>query len=230
MVLRTTAPRQGPLTCTSVVIGAGVIAVVLGASGCSVDGGGDAGASAAVTSPTVERDLALQAELVRMGEEDQAERMGNPELPPGTRLGPPQDGARTARLKEIVAEHGWPTYDLVGEDGASAAWLVAQHADFDVAFQQEARDLLAAAVADGQGDPTELAYLEDRVAVNLDEPQRYGTQVRCREGAPAPASPLVDEARVDALREEVGLGALEEYYDELAMMCANEEMEGQGPP
>jgi hypothetical protein len=165
-----------------------------------------------------------------MGLEDQAERAGNPELPPGTKLGPPQDHARAVRLKEIVARVGWPTFDLVGRDGASAAWLVAQHADFDVPFQEQARDLLAAAVEAGQGDPTELAFLTDRVAVNTGTPQTYGTQVRCQAASPAPATPLVDEAGVDDLREQVGLGTLAAYYDELAMMCANEEMEGRRAP
>ena len=165
-----------------------------------------------------------------MGAEDQAERTGNPDLPPGTKLPPPKDYSRTARLKEIVEVHGWPTYDLVGEDAASAAWLVAQHADFDVAFQDEALGLLRRAVQDGQADPTELAYLDDRVQVNLGRPQTYGSQVRCQAGAPAPATPLRDPAGVDDLRRGVGLGTLEAYYGELSMMCANEEMEGQVAP
>jgi hypothetical protein len=169
----------------------------------------------------------LQEELVQMGREDQAERAGNPELPPGTKLGPPQDYARAMRLKQLIAEFGWPTFDMVGKDGASAAWLIAQHADFDVTLQKQARDLLAAAVEVGQGDPAELAYLTDRVAVNSGMPQTYGTQVRCQAGSPAPATPLTDPTGVDGLRQQVGLGTLSAYYDELAMMCANEEMDGQ---
>lgn len=64
---------------------------------------------------------------------------------------------------------------------------------------------------------------------HLGEPQTYGTQVRCRSEKPSPAT-LVDEQEVDALRDGVGLNTLAAYYKELAMMCANEEMEGQGPP
>lgn len=33
-----------------------------------------------------------------------------------------------ARLREIIAEHGWPHEEIAGEDGAKAAWLIAQHA------------------------------------------------------------------------------------------------------
>jgi hypothetical protein len=224
------------------------LAVAVTSTGCSERPAGDAGAAEHRTTAAPDRgtstvppplvgsstvpagDPSLRAELVEMGREDQAERAGNPELPPGTKLGPPQDHARAVRLQEIVAERGWPTFDQVGRDGATAAWLVAQHADSDVAFQAQARDLLAAAVEVGQGDPTELAHLTDRVAVNSGMPQTYGTQVRCRAGTPAPATPLTSEADVDERRERVGLGTLAAYYDELGMMCANEEMDGRRTP
>lgn len=179
-----------------------------------------------VSTPT--QDAALREELLAMARDDQAERTGAG-LPPGTRLGPPRDVSRALRLEEIVAARGWPTHELVGEQAARAARLVAQHADVDVAFQQQARDLLAEAVARGQADPVDLAYLTDRVAVNTRTPQTYGSQIRCRAGRPAPATPLRDEAQVDALRAEVGLGSLADYYAELATACANEELDGQAP-
>jgi hypothetical protein len=171
---------------------------------------------------------ALRDELLAMRRADQQERTGEG-LPPGTKLPPTQDYTRSVRLRQIVAEHGWPTHRLVGEDGAEAAWLVAQHADFDVDFQERAVALLRPAVSAGQADPKDLAYLEDRVAVNRGRPQRYGTQVRCRDGAPAPATPLADPAAVDERRARIGLGPLEEYYRELAMMCADEAAEGAQP-
>ena len=171
---------------------------------------------------------ALRSELLEMMRQDQIERTGEG-LPPGTKLPPMQDRTRAARLAEIVAEFGWPTYDLVGVDGGTAAWLIAQHADHDVDQQAEWLTLLEEAVAEGQADPTELAYLTDRVAVNLQQPQQYGTQIRCRAGVPAPATPIEDAATVDTRRGEVGLGTLDAYYAELSMMCAQEAADGQGP-
>jgi hypothetical protein len=171
---------------------------------------------------------ALRAELLEMARQDQEERTGTG-LPPGTKLGPTQDYTRAKRLQELIAEHGWPTFTTAGRDGASAAWLIAQHADFDVDLQRRVAALIAAAVADGEGNATELAYLEDRIAVNGDAPQRYGTQIRCHGGVPAPATPIIEPVGVDARRADVGLGTLEEYYDELAMMCANEDAEGGEP-
>lgn len=43
-----------------------------------------------------------------------------------------------ARLKEIIAEYGWPGRSLVGEDGMIAAWFIAQHAIGDPPFQRKA--------------------------------------------------------------------------------------------
>lgn len=151
-----------------------------------------------------------------MRDADQAERTG--QAPGGVET----DRARAERLKEIIDEHGWPTIDLVGRDGASAAWLIAQHADFDVALQERALELMREALDDDQVDPVDVAYLEDRVAVNRGRPQTYGTQIRCMDGRPQPATPIRGEAGVDARRKEVGLDPLEDYYAELEEACAAE--------
>lgn len=176
-------------------------------------------------SPT---DPGLRAELLQMAADDQAERTGEG-LPEGTKLPPPRDHSRTARLREVVDDQGWPSCAEVGEDGASAAWLVAQHADFDVAFQERVVNLMTEQVAQGLADATELAYLTDRVAVNLGQPQRYGTQVRCAGGEPRPATPLADESSLPERRRAVGLGTLDQYYASLAMMCEQEANEGSVP-
>jgi len=151
-----------------------------------------------------------------MRDQDQAERTGEA-------IGSVEtDRARAERLKEIVAEHGWPTSELVGADGASAAWLIAQHADHDVAFQQHALELMREAAADGLADATEVAYLEDRVAVNEGRPQTYGTQIRCEQGGPVPSTPIADEANVEERRAAAGLEPLEDYYATMREICAAE--------
>ncbi len=147
--------------------------------GCSDDGADPAAVPTSSTAPTITEattgprsptfDQALHDELVAMLERDQSGRTGGPD--------PEGDLARTERLEEILAEHGWPTISLVGEDGEDAAWAIAQHSDQDPEFQREALELIRAAVADGEASPGNLAYLEDRVAVAAGEPQTYGTQV-----------------------------------------------------
>ena len=143
--------------------------------GCSGDGGDDAARRTTPRPAEVTLDPELRDELVAMMAEDQEERTGG---------GTIEDEPRTARLKEIIEEHGWPGYDLVGEEGEDAAWALAQHADLDPEFQQQALELLRDAVAEGQASPGNLAYLEDRVAVAQGQPQLYGTQMGCRKKGP----------------------------------------------
>ncbi|GGL71613.1 hypothetical protein GCM10010129_14070 [Streptomyces fumigatiscleroticus] len=115
------------------------------------------------------------------------------------------------RLNEIMDQFGWPTAELVGEEAARAAWLIAQHADRQLDVQRRALRLLEEAVATGSAGPRELAFLRDRTLVNEGREQIYGTQIAgVRDGAPVPW-PCADPERVDALRAEVGIEPFDEY-------------------
>src|SRR5213076_544123 len=81
-----------------------------------------------------------------------------------------------ARLRELIAQHGWPAEDIVGKDGSEAAWLIAQHAIGEPEFQRMALSLLQAAAANRTIPAWHAAYLEDRVAMQEGRPQRFGTQ------------------------------------------------------
>ena len=131
------------------------------------------------------------------------------------------DQARTERLGQIVAQHGWPTQTLVGDDGATAAWAIAQHSDLDPTFQRKLLELMRDAAAAGEADPGELAYLTDRVAANAGQPQTYGTQMGCTADGKPQLATLADPDRVDELRAEAGLAPLEEYLAELTKVCAD---------
>jgi hypothetical protein len=200
-----------------------VLVIAIGAAtwSGSDDEGDDRGAGSEGSADADGAEVAepeLRTELLVMKDADQAERLGE--------VAANGDSDRTERLREILDEHGWPTHDLVGEDGSTAAWVIAQHSDLDVDFQREAFELMEAAVADDQADASELAYLEDRIAANTGQPQRYGTQIGCVDGEPAPGTPLADPDRVDELRDEVGLAPLDDYYAELEEACAAEAAEG----
>jgi hypothetical protein len=120
-----------------------------------------------------------------------------------------------ARLKEIIAEHGWPGRSLVGEDGAVAAWFIAQHAIGDPPFQRRALELLREALARGEVSPAAPAFLEDRICFMEGRPQVYGTQFESDEaGLPRPYR-IADPEHVDERRRAVGLNSLAERTREL---------------
>ena len=120
-----------------------------------------------------------------------------------------------ARLKEIIVEHGWPGRTLVGEDGAVAAWFIAQHAIIDPEFQRRALELLREARDKGEISAIGPAFLEDRICTLEGRPQIYGTQFEPDEhGLPQP-SPLADREHVNERRAAIGLNTIEERTREL---------------
>jgi len=148
----------------------------------------------------------LRAELLRRTERDQAARAGRD---PDPRTMASVDADNLAWLRTVVAEIGWPGSSLAGPDGAHAAWLLAQHADTDPAFQRSCLDLLTQAVDQGEASVTDLAYLTDRVLLAEGQPQEYGTQM---EGTPQGWVPrrLRDPEGVDERRAAVSLGPVHE--------------------
>lgn len=124
------------------------------------------------------------------------------------------DRKNTARMQELVAALGWPGRTLVGEDGAHAAWLLVQHADYDLAFQRHCLGLMEALVATGEVSASEHAYLYDRVAVGENRPQRFGTQF----GPDGEPRPIEDAPHVDERRRELGLGSMAEYREDMLQM------------
>jgi hypothetical protein len=127
------------------------------------------------------------------------------------------DARNTARLKAIIAEYGWPTKSMVGEDGALAAWLLAQHADRDPEFQRSVLSMLEKLLPEGEASPSNYAYLYDRTH----SPQRYGTQGTCV--APGKWEPreIENPEEVDDRRASMSIfpQKLAEYIDFISKLC-----------
>ena len=160
---------------------------------------------------------AVRELLTRLGEEDQE----------GLRLGllgqtgkrVDGDLERIQLLKQVIAEVGWPGISIAGFDGARGAWLIAQHADRDHAFQRECLDLVSRAFAEGEVTGLQFAYLTDRVLSAEGRPQQFGTQ-----GAPVYSTDEREE--VERRRAMVGLPTIDEmsrlraeYYDQEYTGC-----------
>jgi hypothetical protein len=114
------------------------------------------------------------------------------------------------RFAAIVEKVGWPGRSLVGEDGADAAWLVAQHADRHQSIRVSWLPLLEEAVRTGEADPRHLSRLTDRVAMIDERPQRFGTYARLRPDGDIewdiPPDGTLDD--VDIRRHAIGLPRL----------------------
>jgi hypothetical protein len=162
----------------------------------------------------------LRLELLQMMDEDQRIRQQvTPETKDSLLLAQMHevDRKNASRMKEIVDTYGWPGKTLVGEDGASAAWLLVQHAERDLAFQRRCLGLMQEAANRDEVSLKELAFLTDRVRCSDGRKQLYGTQLEIRSGALYPR-PIEDEPNVDKRRAEVGLTPLEEYVETMRAM------------
>jgi hypothetical protein len=174
-----------------------------------------------VGNPPV-KEPALRSELLRRVEQDQAIRneliskgVRNPDKAILARM-QAIDTANTERMKAIVRQYSWPGPELVGRDGAEAAFLLVQHADH--AFQKEMLPLVEKAYRSGALSGQSYALLLDRVLVDEGKPQVYGTQAKRIEewkGQEPVLAPIEDEANVDKRRAEVGLPPLSEYRETL---------------
>ena len=184
-------------------------------------------------------DSALRAELLGIAVRDQKNRetinetmtrygRSSPQGDSAIRALVRNDAPLLARVREIIARHGWPGRSLVADDGAHAAWLVVQHAPDSV--QRRLLPVISAAIQAGEGRLGDLALLEDRVLVADKRPQLYGTQMRSpASGGPPTLEPIADEVCVDRRRESVGLEPLADYlrrfgvvYSAPAAGCAAE--------
>ena len=119
------------------------------------------------------------------------------------------DARNTQRLREIIAEIGWPTRSKVGDSAEHLAWLLVQHADRDLAFQRRCLELMRREPPD-EVCPRHAAYLEDRIRVAEGKPQRYGTQLTMTARGLDVGS-IEDPDAVDERRRSVGLEPIADY-------------------
>lgn len=146
-------------------------------------------------------DRARRAELVERGELHSAGY--HPEMEEVHRR-------HNARIRDIIAAHGWPGKSLVGQDGCRAAGFIVQHAILDPELQRRCVGLLSEAVERGEAEGFMLALLTDRVLIQEGRLQIYGTQYIGAPGGGVEPLPIAEPETVDERRRAAGLRPLAE--------------------
>lgn len=134
------------------------------------------------------------------------------------------DWQNTRDLKQLLKIHGWFKISKWGEQLDKQAWLLVQYADNEPEFQKEVLQTLSALYKIKETDPSNYAYLYDRVASSFSDPgkrkpQRYGTQGSCIGPGKWEPLPIEDLGSVDKRRAEVGLPPMQEYIDIFKDLC-----------
>jgi hypothetical protein len=163
---------------------------------------------------------ALRAELLKLYREDQAVRdqiiqRGSDQVDKSIdarRM--VLDAGSTVRMKAIVKRHGWPGPDLVGADGANAAFILLQHSQ-DLAFQQAMLPLVRRSYVQGKLTGWNYALLVDRLLIRQGKRQRYGMSLEPWTGNEPIVAPIEDEANVDKRRAKIGLPPLRDYLEQM---------------
>lgn len=173
-------------------------------------------AEALEAAQAARRDPALREELLRRAGVDQVARRavfgtdGSVDDAARERM-MEVDRENTAWLKQVLGSRGWPGSDLVGHDGAKAAWLLVQHADHDPEFQRAALALMQSTVEAGRAERSDFALLTDRVLLADGKPQRYGTQFQTDDDGLMRLRPVEEIDGLEARRAAFGLPTMIEY-------------------
>jgi hypothetical protein len=115
-------------------------------------------------------------------------------------------------LKQILNKYDWVTISEFDKEADHNAWLLVQHADNDIELQKSILTKLEKLYLSKETSSANYAYLYDRVAINEDKPQRYGTQGNIINGKWA-AYPIEDQDNLDLRRKSVELSSFQEYLD-----------------
>ncbi|RZK28519.1 MAG: hypothetical protein EOO63_11070 [Hymenobacter sp.] len=130
-------------------------------------------------------------------------------------------------LERIIKQIGYPGFKQVGEKSSNNFWLLVQHADAYPAFQRQILKLMLPEVKRKNASSVNYAYLTDRVAINANQLEEYGTQVIYEGPGLGKAVPksLRDPQNVNKRRAAIGMEPLENYLG----MMTNMHMEMNTP-
>ncbi len=171
----------------------------------------------------------IQQRISALWAEDQARRIAysrfNQQRAPGAELwrsalsrayGVLIDVESTAYMKTVLDQYDWVDTHRFGARISAHAWLLVQHADRDPAFQALALERMTPYLENNGVSKSNYAYLFDRVAVNHDRKQRYGTQPiwECTDNGLILA-PLEDPETVNERRASMGMGTVEKSLAEM---------------
>jgi hypothetical protein len=121
------------------------------------------------------------------------------------------DKRNTLEMKKIIKKYGWPGISLVGKKASMGAWLLIQHADRNLIFQKKCLELVRRAVRQNEIEKKYLAYLIDRINVNEDKPQVFGTQFYTNKNGEFTTRPIKDKKNLTKRRKKFGLPPFQKY-------------------
>jgi VWFA-related protein len=122
----------------------------------------------------------------------------------------------TVGLCRLLKEFGWPTTDVVGNEGEAAAFLLLKNSSSS-RLQLDLLPVIVAVAKKGEILKPEFASYFDHLRLSIGEKQLFGTQATIQDGF-LMLFPIEDETRVDARRKQYELPPLGDYLKNLQIM------------
>lgn len=113
-------------------------------------------------------------------------------------------------VKQLITDHGWPTYTMVGKLAADAPLIIINHLEGEemrIKYLPQIKE----ACLQKEGSCMEYAKINDRILVNTNRLQVYGMQFRYNSKNQLEPFPIKDPEYVDQKRITIGLEPIKKY-------------------
>jgi hypothetical protein len=116
------------------------------------------------------------------------------------------DEMHNIMLHKVIENQGYPAASDFGMVTTHKFWILIMHQDSDLELQESVLEWMKSVLFEGEVIGRDLAYLQDRVAVNKGECQVYGTQFRYdkAQNKNVPFE-ICDVKKLKKLRKKLGL-------------------------
>lgn len=119
-----------------------------------------------------------------------------------------EDKVLEKQVTAIIDQFGWLGISQIGRLANTAQWGVLQHGS--VASKEKYAPILKASVIKNESQPRHYARLVDRMLINSNRPQLYGTQVNYDSDTPT-FYPIKNPQFLHKRRKELGLLSIEAF-------------------
>lgn len=126
-----------------------------------------------------------------------------------------QDKVFQKKVTDIIDTYGWLSISQVGRLANATLWTVLQHGS--VSSKEKYAPLLKASVLRNESQAIHYARLIDRMLVNSDKAQRYGTQIDYDSHETATFFEIERPEYINKRRKELGLPTIQEFSKEIGV-------------
>ncbi|MCH2231392.1 MAG: hypothetical protein MK105_13730 [Crocinitomicaceae bacterium] len=118
-----------------------------------------------------------------------------------------QDKILEKQVSNIIDKYGWLGISQIGRLANTTLWVVLQHGS--VSTKEKYAPLLKASVLKEESQGIHYARLIDRMLINSDKPQLYGTQYTYDN--PSAFFEIEEPELINKRRKEIGLNSIQEF-------------------